>query len=74
MKNIINEKVMVMDKMSYSHDDIDYFGTEEFDYLESSSPIYKHYYTTSSNKKMYICLESFRQRLYQSVTRQSNGA
>lgn len=57
-KHTFSEKVKVMDKISYSHDDIDYFGTEELDYLESSSPKYKHYYTTSSNKKMYICLDS----------------
>lgn len=45
------------DKLSYSYDDINYFGTEGLSYLESEEPIYKHYYI-KNNKKQYICLDT----------------
>ncbi len=43
--------------LSYSYDDINYFGTEELSYLENSNPIYNHYYYDGANK-MYICLDT----------------
>lgn len=46
------------EKLSYSNDDIDYFSTESLSYLESSNPIYSHYYTNEKNKKQYICLDT----------------
>lgn len=47
----------VMDKLSYSYDDINYFGTEGLSYLESDNPIYKNYYM-KGDKKKYICLDT----------------
>lgn len=52
-----SDKFRIMDKLSYSYDDINYFGTEELSYLTSKDPIYKHYYMRG-NKKTYICLDS----------------
>ena len=45
------------DRLSYNNDDINYFGTEALDYLESDDPIYDHYYMKNGQKK-YICLDS----------------
>lgn len=56
-KHTFSENVKLMDKLSYSYDDIDYFGTEDLAYLTSEEPIYDHYYM-SGNKKTYICLDS----------------
>ena len=51
-----------MEKLSYTYDDIDYFGTESLDYLTSDRPIYDHYYMTKDKQgndtKKYICLDS----------------
>lgn len=34
--------VKLMDRLSFTDDDINYFGTESLDYLESDDPIYDH--------------------------------
>ena len=47
----------LMDRLSFTNDDINYFGTESLDYLESDDPIYDHYYM-KSGKKRYICLDT----------------
>lgn len=47
----------LIDKLAYYDDDINYFGTEALDYLESEDPIYNHYYMKGS-KKQYICLDT----------------
>lgn len=47
----------LIDKLAYYNDDINYFGTEALDYLESEDPIYDHYYMKSGKKK-YICLDT----------------
>lgn len=47
----------LIDKLAYYDDDINYFGTEALDYLESEDPIYNHYYM-KSGKKQYICLDT----------------
>ncbi len=44
-------------RLSYHDDDINYFGTESLDYLESDDPIYNHYYM-KGDKKKYICLDT----------------
>ena len=44
-------------RLSYNDDDINYFGTEALDYLESDDPIYDHYYMKGDQKK-YICLDT----------------
>ncbi|WP_455591124.1 TonB-dependent receptor [Bacteroides sp.] len=56
-KHTFNETFKLTDKLSYSYDDIDYFGTEDLAYLTSEEPIYDHYYMSGS-KKTYICLDS----------------
>ena len=56
-KHRFNENIKLMDKLSYSYDDIDYFGTEELDYLTSKDPIYPYYYE-SAGKRTYISLDS----------------
>lgn len=56
-KHTFNDAFKLMDKVSYSYDDIDYFGTEDLAYLTSTDPIYKHYYE-SNGKRTYICLDS----------------
>lgn len=58
-KHTFNETFKLTDKLSFSYDDTDYFGTEDLAYLTSESPIYDHYYMSGS-KKMYICLDSIR--------------
>ena len=58
-KHTFNEAFKLTDKLSYSYDDIDYFGTEDLAYLTSENPIYDHYYMSGS-KKTYICLDSIR--------------
>ncbi|MCC8170670.1 MAG: TonB-dependent receptor [Parabacteroides sp.] len=45
------------DNLSYSYDDINYFGTEDIDYLRTDDPVYAHYYI-KDNRKKYICLDS----------------
>lgn len=61
-KHTFSEAFKLMDKLSYTYDDIDYFGTESLDYLTSDSPIYDHYYITKDKQgndtKKYICLDS----------------
>ncbi len=52
-----NEKFKIRERLSYTNDDINYFGTEELSYLESDNPIYDHYYLLN-NKKKYICLDT----------------
>lgn len=47
----------LIDKLAYYNDDINYFGTEALDYLESEDPIYDHYYV-KDGKKQYICLDT----------------
>lgn len=47
----------LIDKLAYYDDDINYFGTEALDYLESEDPIYNHYYM-KGGKKQYICLDT----------------
>ncbi len=49
--------INLTDRVSYNNDDINYFGTESLDYLESDDPIYKHYYM-KGDKKHYICLDT----------------
>lgn len=56
-KHIFGKSAKLMDKLSYSYDDIDYFGTESLDYLTSNNPIYDTYYM-SGGKKKYICTDS----------------
>lgn len=61
-KHTFNEAFKLMEKLSYTYDDIDYFGTESLDYLTSDSPVYDHYYLTKDKQgndvKKYICLDS----------------
>ena len=52
-----SENFKLMEKVSFSYDDIDYFSTEELDYLTSSKPIYPYYYETNKGNT-YICLDS----------------
>ncbi|MFT4222865.1 TonB-dependent receptor [Dysgonomonas sp.] len=52
-----NKNMKLRNYFSFNYDDINYFGTETLSYLESSDPIYKHYYMSGS-KKQYICLDS----------------
>ncbi len=47
----------VRDKVAYTNDDINYFGTEDLEYLESDKAIYNHYYLLN-NKKKYVCLDT----------------
>lgn len=47
----------LMDRLSFTSDDINYFGTESLDYLESDDAIYDHYYM-KKGKKRYICLDT----------------
>lgn len=48
----------LIDRLSYNDDDINYFGTEALDYLESNDPIYSHWYINKKNEKKYICLDT----------------
>lgn len=61
-KHSFNSALQLTNKLSYTYDDIDYFGTEELSYLTSSNPIYPHYYLSKDKsgieKKTYICLDS----------------
>ena len=56
-KHEFGEFAKLSDRLSYSYDDIDYFGTESLDYLTSNEPIYDTYFM-SGEKKKYICLDS----------------
>ena len=47
----------LMDRLSFTSDDINYFGTESLDYRESDDAIYDHYYM-KNGKKRYICLDT----------------
>ena len=58
-RHTFGEAARLTDKLSYTYDDIDYFGTEDLAYLTSDKPIYKHYYK-SGNRKVYINLDSLR--------------
>lgn len=53
-----SEGMKLTDRLSFSADDINYFGTETLDYLESDEPIYDHYYWKGPNEKRYICLDT----------------
>lgn len=55
--HIFDNGFKLIDKLAYYDDDINYFGTEALDYLESEDPIYNHYYM-KSGKKQYICLDT----------------
>lgn len=49
------------DRLSYNNDDINYFGTEALNYLESDDPIYDHYYMKTA-RKIYLfgqCISFF---------------
>ena len=51
-------------RLSYNNDDINYFGTEALDYLESDDPIYDHCYMKTARKNIsvwtvYIFLSRF---------------
>jgi len=52
-----HEHLKLENKAYYMADDINYFGTEALDYLESDEPIYNHYYM-KGDKKRYICLDT----------------
>lgn len=52
-----NENLKLTENLSYSNDDINYFGTEDLDYLYSDDPVYSHYYEAGGKKK-YICLDT----------------
>lgn len=56
-KHVFGDYAKLSDRLSYSYDDIDYFGTESLDYLMSDAPIYNQYYM-SGDKKKYICTDS----------------
>ena len=56
-KHVFGEYAKLSDRLSYSYDDIDYFGTETLDYLTSNEAIYDTYYM-SGDKKKYICTDS----------------
>lgn len=49
-KHTFSEAFKLMEKLSYTYDDIDYFGTESLDYLTSDRPIYDHYYMTKDKQ------------------------
>lgn len=53
-----SEGMKLTDRLSFSADDINYFGTETLDYLESDEPIYNHYYWKGPDEKRYICLDT----------------
>ena len=53
-----SEEMKLTDRLSFSADDINYFGTETLDYLESDEPIYDHYYWKGPDEKRYICLDT----------------
>ena len=53
-----SEGMKLTDRLSFSADDINYFGTETLDYLESDEPIYYHYYWKGPDEKRYICLDT----------------
>lgn len=56
---MLSDAAKLMNKFSYTNDDIDYFGTEDLAYLTSEEPIYSHYYM-KGKKKVYISLDSLR--------------
>lgn len=56
-KHEFGEYAKLSDRLSYSYDDIDYFGTEKLDYLKSDDPIYETFYV-DKDKKKYICIDS----------------
>ena len=53
-----SEGMKLTNRLSFSADDINYFGTETLDYLESDEPIYDHYYWKGPDEKRYICLDT----------------
>lgn len=53
-----SDDMKLTDRLSYTSDDINYFGTESLSYLESDQPIYNHYYKNSDGSKTYICLDT----------------
>lgn len=55
-KHKFSESLSIMDKLSYSYDDIDYFGTEELDYVTSKTDVLPYYYM-NGDKRTYIDLE-----------------
>ena len=58
-KHTFSNAAKLMNKFSYTNDDIDYFGTEDLAYLTSDKPIYPHYYMKGKTK-VYISLDSLR--------------
>ena len=44
-KHTFSDAAKLMNKFSYTNDDIDYFSTEDIAYLTSEKPIYNHYYS-----------------------------
>lgn len=56
-KHTFSEAAKLMERLSYTYDDIDYFGTESLDYLTSNDPIYDTYFM-NGDKKKYICIDS----------------
>ena len=53
-----NDNLKLTENISYTNDDIDYFSTEELDYLTSSKPIYPWYYEAKPGVRTYISLDS----------------
>ncbi|MCD7977912.1 MAG: TonB-dependent receptor plug domain-containing protein [Tannerellaceae bacterium] len=47
----ISDALQIKERFSYFDDDIDYFSTEELNYLTSSEPVYRHYYLNSDHEK-----------------------
>ena len=52
-----NDNLKLTENISYTNDDIDYFSTEELDYLTSSKPIYPWYYEAKPGVRTYISLD-----------------
>lgn len=53
-----SEGMKLTDRLAFTADDINYFGTETLDYLESDEPIYDHYYWKGPGEKRYVCLDT----------------
>lgn len=56
-RHVFSDALKLTEKISYTTDDIDYFGTETLSYLTSDNPIYSHYYM-AGNKRKYISLDT----------------
>lgn len=53
----VSDALNIENRLAYNYDDGVYSGLDNMGYLESSSPIYKHYYMKGDNK-VYINLDS----------------